>query len=155
MEDGSIVQKASRFTLLMQICNNSSFLVPVALPPASNRNTHMLNCLVEKSNTKVLPTEIAIDPFPVYIQTFTHPMDFSHEKYHLDKICSMRQIRNFCTPYCCIWDDKNLCKMCPVVPSCLSHMPCIFLSIYRNRLFIILFQGIWLSIGRIMPRIKG
>ena len=50
---------------------------------------------------------------------------------------------------------KNIAQICPVVPSQLSHMPRICLSVSRNFLLIILLQGLWLSRGIIFPNIKG
>ena len=52
-----------------------------------------------------------------------------------------------------IW--QNLLKICPVVPSRIYHIPQICLSVSRNRLLILLFQGLWVAREMIRPMIKG
>ena len=67
----------------------------------------------------------------------------------------MRGTMHFFTPYCHIWDDRSLWKICPVAPLQLYYMSRICLSISRNRLLLLTFQVLWLKIRGIIPIIKG
>ena len=67
----------------------------------------------------------------------------------------MRGTRHLRTPYCYVWDDKILRKICPVEASLLSHIPSICLSIPIKWLILILFQVLREWRGRIMPSING
>ena len=51
--------------------------------------------------------------------------------------------------------QKKSRKIWPVTPSRLSHMPRICLSIYTNRLLLLILKGLRVARGRIIPRIKG
>ena len=75
-------------------------------------------------------------------------------KYHSDELFSMRGTIQLCTPYCHIWYDKNMRKIFPVVPSWLSHIPRVCLSITRNHLLLLIFNGPWVARGIIIPKIK-
>ena len=155
MVNQSLSQKPSRFTLLIKIWNNSSCLVPVSLLPFSNSNMHMLYCIVVKRESPGLSEWRRHWSFYCVhskIASFTGLFTW---KYNLDELYSMRGTIYICTPYFHIWDDNILFRLCPVAPSQISHMPriCLFISI--NRLLLLIFRGLLLSRGIIMPRIKG
>ena len=143
MVDGSISEKASRFTLLMQNLNEQMFQYLFIFFLLS---IGICACRIAQwriGNPRIFPTESSLGTFSASILALYHTLVCLHEKY-LGGICSTRGTINVCKSYCHVLDEKRLLKIWPVAPSQLFYMPRICHSISRNCLLLLIFKGLLL-----------